>query len=55
MNVSKDELQTLCNDLCRIYDLMRQDYNNADYELLRVKMLGFWRELKFYLDSLDTL
>ena len=55
MNVSKDELQTLCNDLGRIYDLMRQDYNNTDYELLRVKMLGFWRELKFYLDSLDTL
>jgi hypothetical protein len=55
VNVSKDELQDLCNNLGRIYDLMREDYNNVDYELLRVKMLGFWRELKFYLDSLDTL
>ena len=55
MNISRDELQTLCDDLDRMYNLMREDYDNADCELLRVKMLGFWRELKFYLDSFDTL
>ena len=55
MNVSREELQTLCNEIDRVYNLLREDYDNANYDLLRVKMLGFWRELKFYLDSLDTL
>ncbi len=55
MNVSRDELRALCNELDRVYNLLREDYDNADCELLRIKMLGFWRELQFYLDSLDTL
>ena len=55
VNISRDELQALCDELDRVYNLMREDYDNANYDLLRVKMLGFWRELKFYLDSLDTL
>ena len=55
MNVSRDELQALCNELDRVYNLLREDYDNSSHDALRVKMLGFWRELKFYLDSLDTL
>ena len=55
MNVSREELQTLCDELDRVYNIMREDYDNASHDALRVKMLGFWRELKFYLDSLDTL
>jgi len=55
VNISRDELQTLCDELDRVYNIMREDYDNSNYDLLRVKMLGFWRELKFYLDSLDTL
>ena len=55
MNVSREELQTLCDELDRVYNIMREDYDNTSFDLLRIKMLGFWRELKFYLDSLDTL
>ena len=55
MSISRDELQDLCDKVDRIYNLMREDYDNANYDLLRIKMLSFWRELKFYLDSLDTL
>jgi hypothetical protein len=55
VNISRDELQALCDKLDHVYNLMREDYDNANYDLLRVKMLGCWRELKFYLDSLDTL
>ena len=55
MNVSREELQTLCNEIDRVYNIMREDYDNTTHDSLRVKMLGFWRELKFYLDSLDTL
>ena len=55
MNVSREELQTLCDELDRVYNIMREDYDNVSHDLLRLKMLGFWRELKFYLDSLDTL
>ncbi len=55
MNLSRDELQALCDELDRVYNLIREDYDNTVYDSLRVKMLGFWRELKFYLDSLDTL
>ena len=55
MNVSREELQTLCDELDRVYNIMREDYDNTDHDLLRLKMLGCWRELKFYLDSLDTL
>jgi hypothetical protein len=55
VNVSREELQALCDELDRVYNLLREDYNNVDQDTLRVKMLGFWRELKFYLDSLDTL
>ena len=55
MNVSRSELQTLCDELDRVYNLLREDYDNTSHDSLRIKMLGFWRELKFYLDSLDTL
>lgn len=55
MEVSRDELQNLCNELDRIYNILREDYDDANLDLLRAKMLGFWRELKFYLDSIDTL
>ncbi len=55
MNVSREELQSLCDELDRIYNILREDYDNTSTDLLRTKMLGFWRELKFYLDSLDTL
>ena len=55
MSLSREELQTLCDELDRVYNIMREDYDNTNCDLLRVKMLGFWRELKFYLDSLDTL
>ena len=55
MSLSREELQTLCDELDRVYNIMREDYDNTSCDLLRVKMLGFWRELKFYLDSLDTL
>ena len=55
MNVTRDELQSLCDEVDRIYNIWREDYDNTSTDLLRIKMLGFWRELKFYLDSLDTL
>ena len=55
MSVSIDELQTLCNQLDKVYNLLREDYDDANKDLLRIKMMSCWRELKFYLDSLDTL
>ena len=55
MDISREELQALCDKLDRVYNILREDYDNASCDLLRVKMLGCWRELKFYLDSLDTL
>ena len=54
MEVSRDELQALCNELDRVYNILREDYDDTNLDLLRIKMLGFWRELKFYLDSRDT-
>ncbi len=55
MNISRDELQTLCNEIDRVYNLLREDYDDANLDLLRMRMLGLRRELNFYLDSLDTL
>ena len=55
MSISKEELGALCNELGRIYNLMREDYDDVHSDLLRIKMLSCWRELLFYLDSLDTL
>ena len=55
MNISRAELQTLCDEIDRVYNILREDYDDTSTDLLRIKMLGFWRELKFYLDSLDTL
>lgn len=54
MSVSRDELQTLCNQLDKVYNLLREDYDDADKDLLRLKMMSCWRELKFYLDSIAT-
>ena len=54
MSVSKDELQALCNQLDKVYNLLREDYDDADKDLLRIKMMSCWRELKFYLDSMAT-
>jgi len=54
MNISKEELDVLCNELGRIYNLMREDYDNVHSDLLRIKMLSCWKELQFYLDSLAT-
>jgi len=53
--VSRDELQTLCDELGRVYNLLREESNNTGHDLLRIKMLGCWRELKFFIDSQDTL
>ena len=55
MSISKEELGVLCNELGRVYNLMREDYDDVHGDLLRIKMLSCWRELLFYLDSLDTL
>ena len=29
MNVSREELQTLCDELDRVYNIMREDYDNT--------------------------
>ena len=55
MSISKEELGVLCNELGRIYNLMREDYDDVHGDLLRMKMLSCWKELQFYLDSLATL
>jgi len=55
MDVSIEELQALCNEVDRIYHILQEDYDNADIEPLRLKALSFWRELKFFLDSRETL
>ena len=55
MSISKEELDVLCGELGRIYNLMREDYDDVHGDLLRIKMLSCWRELLFYLDTLDTL
>ena len=55
MSISKEELDVLCNELGRIYNLMREDFDDVDSDLLRIKMLSCWKELQFYLDSLATL
>lgn len=55
MNMSIDELQALCDELDRVYNLLREQYDDANLDLLRIKMLTCWRELKYYLDSHDTL
>jgi len=54
VNISMDELQSLCNELDRVYNTLREEYDNANLDLLRMKMLGCWRELKFFIDSHDT-
>ena len=54
MSVSIDELQALCNQLDKVYNLLREDYDDANQDLLRIKMMSCWRELKFYLDSVAT-
>ena len=55
MSIPKEELDFLCSELGRIYNLMREDYDDAHSDLLRIKMLSCWRELLFYLDTRDTL
>ena len=55
MSISKEELDVLCGELGRIYNLMREDYDDVHGDLLRMKMLSCWKELQFYLDSLATL
>jgi len=55
MDVSIEELQALFDELDRIYNILREDYCNADLELMRIKMLGLRSELKFFLDSRETL
>ena len=55
MSISKEELGVLCSELGRIYNLMREDYDDVHGDLLRMKMLSCWKELQFYLDSLATL
>jgi len=55
VNISMEELQALCDNLNRVYDSLREQYDDASLDLLRIKMLGCWRELKFFIDSQDTL
>ncbi len=55
MDVSIEELQAFWDELDRIYNVLREEYRNADLELLRIKMLGLRSELKFFLDSRETL
>tara|TARA_R110002110_G_scaffold111583_1_gene277787 strand:+ start:211 stop:378 length:168 start_codon:yes stop_codon:yes gene_type:complete len=54
MSISKEELDLLCSELGRIYNLMREDYDDVHSDLLRMKLLSCWKELEFYLDSLGT-
>jgi len=55
VSLSREELQTLCDELDRVYNVLREDYDDTSLHPVRLKMLSCWRELKFYLDSLDTL
>jgi len=55
MHATREELQSLCSELRRIHNLLREDDSVADLDLLRVKLRGCWKELQFYLDTLATL
>ena len=51
MDVSREELEALCAELGRVYEIFRQDDRDASAELLRIKVLSCWKEMIFYLDS----
>jgi len=55
MYTTREELENLCTEMGRIYNLLREDDSVADLDLLRVKLRGCWKELQFYLDTLATL
>jgi len=55
MYTTREELENLCTEMGRIYNILREDDSVADLDLLRVKLRACWKELQFYLDTLATL
>ena len=52
MDISREDLEALCSELRRVYNILREDDRDSNVELLRIKMLSCWKEMEFYLDNI---